>query len=195
MSGRWVALVPVGILLALGVMTFWLANLVQSTDARTDPKLRHDPDAIIEHFTAQMLSPEGRVQYVLKAASMRHYPDDDSSELIDVTFIAQQPGKPDFRATAPRGQLLNGNDRIVLEGGVYVQSAAAPNRAATVLTTPRLTVLPQENLVRSTDGVVVTSNQGTIRAAKFEMHSKTREVTFHRGTATLNRAAEPERSR
>jgi lipopolysaccharide export system protein LptC len=185
MNGRVVSLLPLVVLAALGILTFWLTTIVQTPSVRADGKNRHDPDVIVDKFTAQMLSPEGQVQYVLAAASMQHFPDDDSSELVNVVLTGQQPGQPNLRATAPRGRLLNGNDKIVLDGGVFMETSATAKLSAMTLTTPRLTVLMQENIASSVDGVRIVNADAIINAAKFELNNLTQIAKFERGSMTL----------
>ena len=43
-------------------LTLWLNNLVQAPTARADGSLRHDPDLIVENFSARKLGESGAVR-------------------------------------------------------------------------------------------------------------------------------------
>lgn len=188
MSPRPLPLLPISVLLMLIALTYWLSSFVQPQRAREDANLRHDPDLIIEEFTAQKMSPTGDVQYVVKAAKMMHYPDDDSSELQDVVFTATQLGQPKVTVTAPRGKLNEGGDEVVMEGGVVLLRSALGKLAALTVKTPRLTVLPDQGIARSVDGVTMESTLGAMRAQRFELNSQQKTAVFERGSMVIKPA-------
>jgi len=185
MNGRSLPLLPLGVLLLLLALTFWLSRYVAADTTRQRDSARNDPDVVIERFTARKLSPTGDVQYVLTAQAMTHFPADDSSLLEQVVFTATTPGEPTLTATAPRGRLLAGGDEVVLEGGVVLDSSGSGKSPAMKLRTPRLTVLPEKNIARSTEGVVIESAQGVINAAEFELNSLTKTLRMSKVSATL----------
>ena len=81
---RALPLLPLGVLAALVILTFWLSRFVQPMSGDARAKLRHDPESIVEKFVAQKMSATGDVQYVLKADKLMHYPDDDSSLMENI---------------------------------------------------------------------------------------------------------------
>jgi lipopolysaccharide export system protein LptC len=92
MNDRALPLLPLGILLLLAGMTFWLSSYVEHQGAEKAANKRNDPDVVIEKFSAQKLSPAGDVQYVVTADKMTHYPRDDSAVLEKIVFAATSPG-------------------------------------------------------------------------------------------------------
>ena len=185
MNDRALPLLPMGILVLLAFLTFWLSRFVDEKSGGGDKVKRHDPDIVIEQFTAQKLSPAGDVQYVVTADKMTHYPDDDSSVLERIVFTSTSPGHPRITARAPRGRLQKGGDEVAMEGGVVVDAEASGRSPAMQLRTPTLTVLPEKNLARSVDGVVIESSQGVMTAAKFELNSATQVLMLENIKATL----------
>ena len=182
-SDRSIPLLPLGVLMLLVALTFWLSRYVQPGDARSDGNLRHDPDLIIENFAAKKLNESGDVQYVLNAARMAHFPDDDSSLMESVVFRATEPGRPPVTATAPHGELLrhvDGSDEVLMTGGVLIESQADARHESLRLTTPKVTVLPDKNLLRSTDGVILESAAGKMTAHSIELNSETRRYSAER---------------
>ncbi len=187
MNERSLPLLPLGVLILLALLTFWLSRYVDAEGARGNEMKRHDPDVVIEQFTAQKLSPTGDVQYVVVADKMTHYPDDDSSILEKIVFTATVPGRPTVTARAPLGRLTKGGDEVAMDGGVVLDSGGTGRSPAMQMRTPKLTIFPDKSLARSTDGVVIESVQGVMHAAKFELNSATNILTLDRVKATLRR--------
>jgi lipopolysaccharide export system protein LptC len=187
MNGRNLPLLPLSALAVLAFLTFWLSNFVQPLNLRPDGKLRHDPDLVVNQFFAQKLNPMGDVQYALRAEQMSHYPDDDSTILNAVVFTATEPGKPPLVASAPQGKLLGADDEIVLDGGVVVDIEASGKFPPVKLTTPKLTILTKQNIVRSRDGVLIQSANSRINAASFELNSQSRMLVLNRVKGVLER--------
>lgn len=177
-------MLPLAVLISLVALTFWLNQFVQTPGARADGNTRHDPDLVVENFTAQALGPSGEVQYTLKAAAMSHFPDDDSSLLERVIFTAQQTDKPPIVARAPRGRLVAGADEVIMEGGVVLTSEKTGKYQPLKLSTPTLNIFPDKNLARSTEGVRLESPTGQLTANKMELNSLTRRVVLEKGRAT-----------
>jgi lipopolysaccharide export system protein LptC len=185
MNDRGLPLLPIGILFLLVLLTFWLSRFVQPAGAKADGKSRHDPDLIVERFSAQKLNPTGDVQYQLNAAKMTHYPDDDSSVLDSVLFTAYQPGQPQITARAPTGRLLNGKDVIIMEGNVVLDSAAGPRLPATTMKTPTLTVEPDNSIAYADNGVVISSANSLVEAKHFRLNTLTREISLKSVSGSL----------
>lgn len=184
MNTRSLPLLPIAVLIALVALTFWLNQFVQAPSARADGNTRHDPDLVVENFTAQALGPAGEVQYTVKATTMSHFPDDDSSLLEAVVFTALQTDKPSIVARAPRGRLIAGADEVIMEGGVVVTSEKTEKYQPLKLSAPTLNIFPDKNLARSTEGVRLESPSGEITASKMELNSLTRHIVLERGRAT-----------
>jgi len=178
---RPASLLPIGVLTLLVALTFWLSRFVQPPDFRADRKALHEPDLIIENFSAQQLNSAGDIQYAVNAARMTHFADDDSSHLEKVTMIATNSSQPNMTITAPEGKLFrraDGSDEVMMQGGVLVQSVATEKYPALKLTTPKIVVLPDTHQALSNDGVVLESASGTLNARKFTMNTKTRRIVF-----------------
>jgi lipopolysaccharide export system protein LptC len=169
--------------LCLVALTFWLNQFVQAPGVRTDGTSRHDPDLVVENFTAKALGPSGEVQYTVKAAKMSHYPDDDSSLLETVVFTGIQQNLPAIVAAAPRGRLVAGADEVIMEGGVLVTSEKTEKYPPLKLSTPVVNIFPQDNLVRASEGVRIDSPAGELTAAKMELNSLTRNIRLERARA------------
>ena len=181
MNARPIPLLPLSVLILLIAMTYWLSRVVQLDEIRPNTLTRHDPDLIIENFSALKLGESGDVEYSVNAGRLLHFRDDDSSILEKVIFTAVQSNHPKVTATAPRGQLFkhaDGGDEVMLDGGVHVVTESDLRYPAIKLDTPKLTVLPDENIARSSDGVVMESATDRLTAKSFLLNTLTRRIVF-----------------
>ena len=55
---------------------------------------RHDPDYLVSNFVTTTYNRDGRVETVLAAAEMQHYPDDDSTDLMSPRVEQARPAQP-----------------------------------------------------------------------------------------------------
>ena len=175
---------PIGLLVLLVALTFWLNRLMRPEGIQNDGSRRHDPDLIVENFTARKLGRDGALRYTLLARKVTHYPDDDSSVMEAVSFETVNPGKQPVSATSERGQLLDGGDKAILEGNVVVKADATKTSPAWRLTTPQLILQPDDNLVQSDTGVQLESADGILNAASFVLNTETRILTMKQIKAT-----------
>ena len=177
----WLPLAAMALLVGL---TLWLEQLVQLPSARADGRLRHDPDLMVENFSARKLGEDGRVLYTLAARKMVHYPDDDSSLLETLNFDAYQPKQPRVNITADHGRLEQGGDRVHIEGNVVVLREADARNEQARLTTDRLLVLPNEGIARTDAQVRLESPSAHALAHGMEVNNRDRTLKLERVKAT-----------
>jgi lipopolysaccharide export system protein LptC len=184
----WLPLTVLGLLVGL---TLWLNQLVQPQAARADGSTRHDPDLMVENFKARKLDPDGSVRYTLVARKMVHYPDDDSAHLDNVKLEAFEPKQPKMTATATRGRLEQGGDRVWIEGDVVLVREADAKAALARLNTETLLVLPDEGIARTSSDVTLTSAQGIAHAKGMELDNNARTIKLDRVRAVYKPVARP----
>ena len=175
---------PLGVLALLVGMTWWLDQLVQPPGTRADGKDRHDPDLIVERFSARKFGEDGRVLYAIVANRMVHYPDDNSAQLERIDFEAFEPRQPRVTIASDRGRLLEGGDKVWLEGNVVMVREADLRVAASTLRTDRLLVLPDEGIARTRERVLLENPAGRAEAAGLELNNRTRVLRLDRVRAT-----------
>ena len=181
----WLPLAALGLLVAL---TLWLNYLVQAPGTRADGALRHDPDLMVENFSARALGEDGRVLYTLDARKMVHYPDDDSAVLETVKLQSFEPRQPTMTATADHGRLEQGGDRVWIEGNVVVVRDADARGESARLTTDRLLVLPDAGIARTSSPVTLHSPSGRVDATGLEIDNRARTLRLERVRATYKPA-------
>jgi lipopolysaccharide export system protein LptC len=190
----WLPLAALALLVGLSL---WLNQLVQVPVARADGKLRHDPDLMVENFSASKLGADGRVLYTLAARKMVHYPDDDSALLESIQLEAFEPRQPRMTITADHGRLEQGGDRVLIEGNVVVLREAGEKNEAARLTTDKLLVLPDTGIARTASEVRLESvSARALAQGGMEIDNRARTMKLERVNATFKprtRAAAPAR--
>ena len=177
----WLPLAALALLVGL---TVWLDQLVQPAQARADGKSRHDPDLIVENFSARKLGEDGRVLYTLAARKMVHFPDDDSAQLESIQLEAFEPRQPKMTITADHGRLEQGGDRVHIQGNVVVLREAGARSEQARLTTDRLLVLPEAGIARTDAQVQLDSVSTRAVAQGMEIDNRSRTLMLDRVNAT-----------
>jgi lipopolysaccharide export system protein LptC len=89
-------------------------------------------------------------------------------------------------ATADRGRLEQGGDRVWIEGNVVVVREADGRLGRTRLTTERMLVLPDAGIARTSSEVNLESPQGHVQAMGLELDNTARTMKLDRVRATFN---------
>jgi len=178
----WLPLVALALLVGL---TLWLNQLVQAPVAKADGSKRHDPDLIVESFSARKLGVDGRLLYTLAAKKMVHYPDDDSAVLESVKVESFEPRQPKMTITADNGRLEQGGDRVWIEGNVLIVREADARNESARLMTDKLLVLPDEGIARTSSEVRMESATSRAVASGLELNNRSRILKLDGVRATF----------
>lgn len=163
---------PLLMLSALAATTIWLSRTVLDLPARGDGNLRHEPDIIVENFTAKQFSMTGNIHYTLSATKMIHYPDDDTAHLTKVNFRAIEPDKPSMHVTADSGILSRKGDEVFLHDNVVLVREAGPNSSKVTMRTNFLHIIPNQDIAQTNKPVIIEDSKGTINASSMVANNK-----------------------
>jgi lipopolysaccharide export system protein LptC len=168
-------LFPLGLMLALALLTFYLERTVREDDA--PPALRrHDPDYLVTNFTTTTYNRDGAAETVMSAAQMVHYPDDDTTELVSPRVVQAKPNEPRLTVRADRGQLSRDGDEIFLYGSVLLVRDATPEKPEARMTTEFLHILRDRSLVRSDRPVKFVEGGRSLTGRGMEYNNESREL-------------------
>ena len=168
-------LFPLGLMLALALLTFYLERAVREEEAPT-PLRRHDPDYLVSNFTTTTYNRDGAVETVMSAQQMVHYPDDDTTELFLPRVVQAKPRQPRFSVRAERGQLSRDGDEIFLFGDVLLVRDASAEGPEARMTTEFLHVLRDRSLVRSDRVVKIVEGARSLSGRGMEYNNESREL-------------------
>lgn len=167
----WLPLLP---LLGLLGVTYWLNQQVQQEAPKPDSNKRHDPDAIMENFSAVKMNQLGVPRFIMNAKKMLHYPDDDSTELEKPYLTTLTAGRPPVHTFSQRGMVSSKGDEVFLHDNVNVVREASADREELTLLTEYLHIIPDQDLANTDRPVTIVDAHNTTHAIGLEMDNKTR---------------------
>lgn len=168
------ALFPLSLLLALTLLTFWLRYATEMETPKRDGKQRHDPDYILSDTTVRKLDSNGALQYTLRAVDVRHYPDDDTTDLMMPRLIHQDSGngKPPLTLSARRGHLSNDNKQVDLYEEVQIHRASSSKHEELTATMNELTVFPEEETAFTKSPVMITQGKSWVKGVGMRVNQR-----------------------
>jgi len=179
-------LFPLGLMLALALLTFYLERAVREDETPTAAR-RHDPDYYVVNFTTTTYNPDGAAETRMSAERMVHYPDDDTTELVEPRVLQSKPNEPRYSVRAERGQLSRDGDEVFLYGGVLLVREASEHGPEARMTTEFLHVLRERSLVRTDREVKIVEGSRSLQGRGMEYNNLSRELVLrHDVTARFN---------
>ncbi len=169
----WLPLLP---LLGLLGATYWLNQQVHPGSAKPDSGKRHDPDAIMENFSAIKLDEQGKPRFIMAAKKMQHYPDDDSTTLEVPRLTALSAGQPAIHIIARQGNVSSRGDEVFLHNDVEVLREASAQQEELTLHTEYLHIIPDRDWADTDRAVVIVDAHNTVHAKGLEMDNKARTL-------------------
>jgi lipopolysaccharide export system protein LptC len=175
-NDRLVTWSPLLLLALLATMSFWLDRKVQPAEHRADGSTRHDPDFIVEGFSAVKMNPDGTRRYALTAKRMVHFPDDNSTqlELPRLVYFDYQRAPVTIRSETAEG--VQGGDDVFFRGDVQIIRSAFANNAELGVFTSFLQVIPDQNLAKTDKPVRMVEGSSTASSVGLEFNNVTREL-------------------
>ena len=162
MIARSAIFFPLVLAIALAIITFWINLTVEQQGPKIDGSNRHDPDYTMNNFVTTQTDVTGKLRYVLAAAEMAHYPDDDSTVLQRPRFTQYTANKPYTQIEALRGYVSSNGEEIVLVDNVKVVRQAFEGKGEMQVLTERLIILPKQDLAKTDSPVVIKQAPKTV---------------------------------
>lgn len=166
------ALFPLSLLAALAVLSFWLRYATELPEERRDGKHRHDPDFTIHDSVLRKLDSNGQLQYTLNSDVIRHYPDDDSTDMAKPHLIYQYPTRPSVTIRAERGHANKEGEQIDLYENVQITRAATAKDAEMNGYTDQLTVFPDDEKAFTKSPVLITKGKSWLKGVGMQVDSR-----------------------
>ncbi len=170
---------PLGILLLLAGLTFWLMRAVEVKQPEPDQQ-RHDPDMIVENFTARQLGLDGGERYTITARKMLHFPDDDSTQLERAQFSAKEKNAAPLLVTSERAKLTGKADEIFFLDRVQLVREPFQGYQRLVADTTYFHVIPDLGIGKTDRPISLREGDNMMNAEGMEINNKTRVATLSR---------------
>lgn len=162
MYNRPIILFPLALLTILALLTLWINRSVHPPQHKPDGSSRHDPDYILNNFVTTKTDQNGNVLYVLHAAEMKHFPDDDSTELKQPRLVQYATGKPNTHITSKRGLVSSNGEQVQFIDDVKLVREAYPDHGEMTLLTEYLKVTPDTGIATTDKPVVIKQAPKTV---------------------------------
>ncbi len=171
-------LFPLLLMLALAAAGLWLERAVQPPERDNTGSLRHDPDFIAEDFGITKMDAGGKPEYSLSALRMLHYPDDQTTDIVEPRLVQRHEADAPVVIRADRGLLSRNGDVASFFGNVVVVREASRERSELRMQTEYLQIVPDRDLARTDKPVVITEHGSRLAGVGMEFNNKTRQFTL-----------------
>lgn len=128
-------------LLGLAALMWWLPTAFTPHGELFETAKQHEPDYIIENFTATVMDARGYRKHELRAARAEHYADDDTIVIERPYIVQYTPDGPPLHTRADRGYTATGSREILMRGNVRVTRGARAGSPAGEVTAQEMRVL------------------------------------------------------
>ncbi|WP_288381229.1 LPS export ABC transporter periplasmic protein LptC [uncultured Massilia sp.] len=174
---RWklLAVMMIGVFCAFG--SFWLLQVMQNDDE--NPRLAgpsSEPDYIVENFSFVRMTQDGKPSYVVSGKRLAHRPLGDVSEVEQPVVQGVTPGRPRMTVVAQQGQIFHEEHRVDLLGNVDIQRPATPTSEALRVRTQALTVLPDEEIMKTDKPIEMQLGTATVTGTGMVANNATQKL-------------------
>jgi lipopolysaccharide export system protein LptC len=173
---RWplIGLMLGGTFLALG--SFWLVQVMQRPDEQGAAAKSSEPDYIVENFSFVRMGPTGQPRFVLSGTRLAHRPDTDVSDIDQPVMRSMTAERPPMTVTANTAHVLNQQNQVNLVGNVVAQRPASPKTQALHVRTEAMTVLPDEDILKTDQAVGIMLGTATLTGVGMEANNATQKL-------------------
>ncbi len=180
-SHRWrlLALMLTAVFFAFG--SFWLLQAMQADDDASAANAGNEPDYIVENFSFVRMTPTGQPRYVMSGARLAHHPVTDVSEVSKPVVESMAPGRPRMTMHADRAQVHHQENRVELMDNVDIVRPATPGSEGLRARTDALTVLADEEIVKTDRPVDMTLGASTVKSVGLVADNPTQKLHLGRG--------------
>jgi lipopolysaccharide export system protein LptC len=173
MQGRSTIWFPIALLALLAGLTLWVDRVVQPPQPKIDGSSRHDPDYILTNFNTIKTDRNGNPRHRLAATEMRHFPDDDTTELARPRFTQYKADKPFTQIEGLRGLVTSDGENVYFMDNVKVIRGATPQKGELTVQTDYMHIIPDKELAMTDRPVLIKQAPDTvIRATGMEYDKK-----------------------
>ena len=174
---RWKLLTIMMIATFCAFGSFWLVQVMENGDG--DARLGgpgDEPDYIVENFSFVRMTEEGKPSYVVSGKRLAHTPLGDVSQVEAPVMQGMTPGRPRMTIVANRAQLYHEEHRVELLGNVDIQRPATPTSEALRVQTQALTVLPDEEILKTDRPIEMQLGAATVTGTGMVANNATQKL-------------------
>lgn len=186
MSGRAYFSSPLIFLIILVLLTFWLDLLTRPSEQNKNDNVYPNPDYIVEGLSGIRVDHERDIQREFSAQKLVHYLGDKVTHLAQASFINIDPENPLLRLQADQAEIKNKGEDIYLTGNVFAVRGTDDEKNKLTMKTDFLHLVPDENLVKTDQAVIITRLNTTIHATGLEFNNRVGMIHLMSKVSAIN---------
>ena len=113
----------------------------------------------------------GTLKYTLKASDIRHYPDDDTTDLLKPNVVYQYTKKPPVTISAERGHATSDGERVDLLGNVRIFRPASGKDEELTASMDELAVFPDDETAFTKSPVLITRGRSWLKGVGMQVNN------------------------
>lgn len=146
------------LLILAALFSMWLAMINGHNNNSKGPEV---PDTFMTNVNAMKLNLAGKPHYIFTTPQLLTYQTNNRTVANKPFFVFYKPGEPPWQMRADSSQGIDGKNKVILEGNVYIHQLPGVNSNNITLTTNKIIGYPPKSLAE-TDQPVVITQPGTI---------------------------------
>lgn len=150
----------------------WLMNRMGQQTAATATGESRVPDYYMEDFSTLSMREDGTPKDKLKALYMAHYPDDDTTELLQPEMEVYRRHDTPLYIRAEKGWVTANNEVILLKGKVKMWENDESGKRTLEVDTSNVRVLMHEEYAETDDYTTINSTRATITGTGMRAYFK-----------------------
>jgi len=162
MQGRSTIWFPIALLALLAGLTLWVDRVVRPPQPKIDGSSRHDPDYILSNFNTVKTDQNGNPRHRLAATEMRHFPDDDTTQLTRPRFTQYSANKPFTQIEGQRGLVTSDGENVYFMDNVIIVRGATPQKGELTVQTDYMHIIPDKELAMTERPVLIKQAPDTV---------------------------------
>jgi lipopolysaccharide export system protein LptC len=169
----------VAVVIALSTLSWWMPVEQRPMVAAlvTGPEKRHIADYDLTDFDLTTMNAAGRPRYYLQARSLRHYADDDTSEVsLPRLTIFRQGGASPWFVRAEQALVTAGAETVFLQDQVKLERLTEDKGDKLEILTPALKVVPAKEYAETDQPVTIVTALGVTRAVGMQADLKQKHL-------------------
>lgn len=159
------------VLAALG--SAWVMNRMGQEESDTGVRGDfHEPDYYMEDFNALSMREDGSPKHRLRGLYMAHYPDDDTTELLEPTMKIFRIDNTPLYVNADKGWVTTNKEIVLLRGDVTMWEEDVAGSRNLRVNTSEVRVLTEEEYAETDQYATIETDRTTITGTGMRAYFK-----------------------
>ncbi len=180
MKERFPALIALFMLIALVITTWWAADYAQrAIDVDPPARKTQEPDSWSDKFVMLSADINGVPTNRVEGEYMQHFPYNDSYKITNATATGQRPDSPRTVGTADLATVLEGGDKIIMQGNAHLHRFPHGEDKALDVTSEELIIYPNKDIITTDKPAVVINGNSRMNGNGMMYNNKTRQLEVY----------------